>query len=157
MSYIPDMTVLRGLSIDAASKFGMPHVGSHYLGKAVRSNRLDEGARCAVCGAPATNSHHVPSVGMGGRNASFKLHGRILRPALIALCGSGTTGCHGMAHAGIYRFSWEWDEDSYERRWWDGDLFACGIEPHDQKLYTMGRWVVTNTATGRETEIREGI
>ena len=45
----------------------------------------------------------------------------------------------------------------YGEQWWGGDLLAGGIEPHDPALYMLGKWVVTDMETGRETEIREGI
>lgn len=135
--YVPDHSLLRGLPLRAAEKFGKPCVGAHYAGRGVRANRLDADARCAVCGATATNSHHEPPVGMGGRNARFTLHGTELRPALIALCGSGTTGCHGMVHGGLLRIEWEWDDDRHAAAWWRGDLLGMG-----DGLYEMGAWAV---------------
>ena len=61
--------------------------------------------RCCVCGAPATNNHHVIQKGMGGT----KLEGRI---PTLTLCGMGNTcGCHGLAHSGRLHFRWsgEWE------------------------------------------------
>lgn len=50
--------------------------------------------RCVVCGAYATNHHHVIAKGMGGS----KLAKRI---PTVLLCGMGNTGgCHGKAHSG---------------------------------------------------------
>lgn len=52
---------------------------------------------CAVCGAPATDQHHVVPRSRGGH------HG-----PTIALCGFGNTGgCHGAAHAHRLHFRWE--------------------------------------------------
>ena len=48
---------------------------------------------CIVCGRPHPNLHHMPPIGSGRRDA--------WEGALLALCGSGTTGCHGAFHAGI--------------------------------------------------------
>lgn len=47
---------------------------------------------CEVCGMfPATNLHHRKPRGMGGSR-----DGGVNSPAnLLAICGSGTTGCHG--------------------------------------------------------------
>lgn len=137
--YVPDSSILRGLSVSSAQCFGMPHVNAHYSGKGVRTNRLDDDAECAACGRMATNSHHVPAVGMGGRNASLTLHGHELRPALIALCGSGTTGCHGLMHSGQLRAEWVWDDDRNARAWWSGELLQR-FEPHDPGLYLFGEW-----------------
>lgn len=47
---------------------------------------------CIVCGRPHPNLHHMPPIG-SGRRSEWK-------GALLALCGSGTTGCHGAFHAG---------------------------------------------------------
>lgn len=65
------------------------------------------GTCCIVCGRFGANWHHEPPKGTGGACA---WHG-----SLLALCGSGTTGCHGLRHAGRLklRFNddagrWEW-------------------------------------------------
>ena len=56
---------------------------------------------CVVCGKPANNAHHV-IVGMR----------KSLRVPRLRLCGSGTTGCHGLAHERRLHFrfrdGWEW-------------------------------------------------
>src|SRR4249919_4099970 len=44
---------------------------------------------CRRCGKPATNVHHRINRGMGGSKRTDDL------TALVMLCGSGTTGCHG--------------------------------------------------------------
>ena len=67
----------------------------------------------------------------------------LLKPALIALCGSGTTGCHGDVHAGRVKLRWEWADDDTAERWFTGDLLAHGYEPHDEHFLDMGRWAVT--------------
>lgn len=139
--YVPPASLLRGLSVATASKFGMPCVGAHYEGSGVRTNRLDDGARCTFCRMPATNSHHVPAVGMGAGNATFTLHGYRLRPALIALCGSGTTGCHGECHSGLMRIEWRWDSDEYAEAWWMGDLLR-EYGPANPLLFGYGEWVI---------------
>lgn len=41
---------------------------------------------CVVCGRPAATGHHVLPRGRGGDDVAENL---------VALCGSGTTGCHG--------------------------------------------------------------
>lgn len=139
MSYVPPASLLRGLSVESATCFGMPCVGASYTGPGVRGTRLEDGARCAFCGRPATNAHHVPPVGMGGRNARFTLHGHRLRPALVAVCGSGTTGCHGLVHQRRLAIRWLWDDDRCAEAWWGGELlerFGAGSE----RLFDFGHW-----------------
>ena len=47
---------------------------------------------CVACGEPGSNAHHV----LFGRH-----HRRTTDPrGGVTLCGSGTTGCHGLFHAG---------------------------------------------------------
>ena len=153
MSYVPPASLLRGLSVDAAQKFGMPSIGAHYEGRGVRTNRLDEGARGAFCRRPATNAHHVPNVGMGGRNKGFALHGYELRPALIALCGSGTTGCHGECHSGLMRIEWVWDSDEYAEAWWSGELLR-EYGAASPMLYEFGGWEIARLGIGTVRRIR---
>lgn len=135
----PPMSLLRGLSVETAQKFGMPSVGCEYTGSGAHRYRLLDGALCAVCGRPATNCHHEPHLGMGGRNARFELHGVELRPALIALCGSGTTGCHGAIHAGRFSLRWEWADPEDEDRWWAGELLALA---ESAELFELGGWAI---------------
>lgn len=147
MSYIPPASLLRGLSVATAQLFGMPCAGAHYATRQVRSNRLDDDALCVFCRRRATNAHHVPPVGMGRRNATFTLHGYRLRPALIALCGSGTTGCHGDCHSGRMKIEWVWDSDEFARAWWSGDLLK-EFGPASRMLYEFGHWKLTKEGTG---------
>ncbi len=145
----PSMRQLSGLSVEVASKFGMPHIHCHYRFDDTDSNRLDDGARCAICGRVATNSHHEPPKGLGGGNRQFALQTPmglfILKPALIALCGSGTTGCHNGFHGGA-RFSaqWVWERPEYGEMWWQGYWLSHGIAPHDNALYEMGHWEISD-------------
>lgn len=60
--------------------------------------------RCIVCGSPSPNKHHMPPKGTGRKG---KWQG-----ALLALCGSGTTGCHGRVHHGDLELRF------MEGRWW---------------------------------------
>lgn len=62
---------------------------------------------CVVCGMPASNLHHEPPKRLGGVGRKGT------EPPRLSLCGSGTTGCHGMRHAGKLEFRrengfWEW-------------------------------------------------
>jgi len=59
--------------------------------------------RCAVCGRPSSNNHHVIQKGMGGVGRETEK-----RIPLIELCGNGNvSGCHGLAHSGILHLYWE--------------------------------------------------
>lgn len=49
------------------------------------------GQECAACGRPASNAHHIMP-----RGSPF--FGDDVAANLLALCGSGTTGCHGLYH-----------------------------------------------------------
>lgn len=57
--------------------------------------------RCAVCGRYANNAHHVIQKGLGGVSAEVER-----RIPKVTLCGSGTTGCHGEAHAKMLHIYW---------------------------------------------------
>lgn len=144
MTYVPPSWTLGGMSMDKATQYGAPHVGGYYSGEGVNTHKLKEGARCAVCGRRATNVHHEPKKGTSpywGMQTDWGVF--LLKPALIALCGSGTTGCHGDVHAGRVKLRWEWADDDTAERWFTGDLLAHGYEPHDEHFLDMGRWAVT--------------
>lgn len=139
----PDSSVLRGLAYDVAASFGMPHVSAYYRNGNVNSNAFEHDAACAVCGGMATNSHHEPPKGAASTFTLFTRWGAFpLRPALIAVCGSGTTGCHGERHSGKLRFRWVWDDEEAEVLWWDGYLLAHGYQPHDERLWAFGHWEI---------------
>lgn len=144
MTYVPPASTLCGVPFEVASKFGMPHLGAHYFGDSVNRYRKDEGAVCAVCGKPAENVHHEPPKGAGGKYRQFTMWSKwgrfILKPALIAMCGSGTTGCHGDRHGGRVSITWEWFDEADAERWWTGELLSHGYVPHDPKLYDLGQW-----------------
>jgi hypothetical protein len=127
--------------------YGLPHIMCSYRGKSVNSHRLDEDAVCVCCGRPATNAHHWPPKGTAPvrHRAGFEL-----KPALFAVCGSGTTGCHDGFHGGArYDAWWEWDEDGAEDRWEDGSLLQI-LPPHSPGLYQLGHWVILDKRTGFE-------
>lgn len=139
-----DSRTLRGLSMERAEMYGKPHWLASYdspnpTKEGISRYAMAEGAWCMVCGRPATNVHHVPA----RRHSLFTLETErgthILRPSLIALCGSGTTGCHGDVHDGRIRIEWAWDADGND--WWDGRLLEA-FAPHDPELYELGRWQV---------------
>ena len=144
MAFVPAREQLSGLSYQVASLYGMPHLGCRYEGGGVDATALEDGARCAVCGKAGRpmNCHHEPPRGRGGTFLLCTPMGRfVLRPALIALCGSGTTGCHGDRHNRLFSVRWEWDSDEWAGRWWGGWFLSHGYRPHDPRLFGYGRYV----------------
>ncbi len=138
---------LMGLSREIAECYGKPHVGAFYANSSVNSHKLQWDAVCTICGRPATNAHHQPPKSRGiVFTMRTPMGAFVLKPALIAVCGSGTTGCHGLIHQGLIRISWEWDED--EALWWDGQLLR-ELEPHSNQLYNYGHWLI-ETRQGRK-------
>jgi hypothetical protein len=77
---------------------------------------------CEICGvAAATNFHHRKNRSqLGGNNIANALH----------LCGSGTTGCHGMVT--------EHPRDAYTYGW----SVRSGFNPADVKVLRRGTWVL---------------
>lgn len=145
MTYSPDTSVLRGLSLERAECYGKPSIGARYLSENVNDYALEDGAVCAICGRTATNTHHQPAKGLCSSFTMATGYGRfVLLPSLIALCGSGTTGCHGMFHSGEASASWEWDDEDFARMWWEGELLKrVDLFPHSESLYSLGQWVFT--------------
>lgn len=145
---------LRGMPLYRAELYGKPHVGAAYTGSTPRAyERMS--AWCAICGRPATCCHHLAPLRSGGRFDLVTDCGTWrLRSALIALCGSGTTGCHDGFHGGArFRARWAWDSAEFEEAWWRGELLAMHGE-HDPALYGYGRWIIED-ANGRSITIRE--
>lgn len=140
---IVDASVLNGMSYEKAVNYGMPHIGAYYSGGSVDSHGRDPFSVCAVCGQPATNAHHEPPK---GSSRLFLLRSKmgtfVLRPSLIALCGSGTMGCHGDRHRGELSFRWVWDDEDMESAWWDGTLLSHDTIPHSRRLYNWGHWEI---------------
>ena len=146
--------MLDGLPIDEADRFGKPCVGSRYV-SGDRYERLS--ARCRCCGiVPATNVHHIAR---RARRFHMRLaDGRwvVLKPSLIALCGSGTTGCHGAVHAHDIEITWVWDSEELREDWFSGRmLMEQGMEPYSPRLYAYGSWMIRNLRTHGIRFIRE--
>lgn len=77
---------------------------------------LRSGERCETCGAqlgaPGWSAHHRCLRGMGGtRRAGINALSN-----LLAVCGSGSTGCHGWIHGNpktAYRLGWMMPSTDY--------------------------------------------
>ena len=153
--FVPHSRQLRGLSYEVAECYGKPHIMARYDGSSVKSHRREEDAVCVVCGRPATNAHHNPPLSKGDVFLLMTGWGRfVLKPALIAVCGSGTTGCHNGFHGGArFKARWVWDSDESAEKWWNGE-FLKEMPPHSNKLYRYGCWRISDSRTGRETEYR---
>ena len=142
-----------GLIVNRDLLYGLPHIGCHYQNSSVNSNRLDDDAVCVCCGRLATNAHHYPPKGTAPVRHRNGLS-LILRPALFAVCGSGTTGCHNGWHGGA-RFEawWTWDNPFAEKFWEDGTLLKL-YQPHDARLYELGCWTIRDKKLGYTWEVR---
>lgn len=58
--------------------------------------------RCVVCGAPATNQHHIVWRSWG---ELWDTEGNNVPKPTVSLCGMGNvSGCHGLAHARMLHF-----------------------------------------------------
>jgi len=151
MSYQPSASLLHGFAYQAAECYGKPHFLCRYAGKAVNSHELFEDATCMCCGRRATNAHHWPP---RGKSPLFTLHGKTLKPALFAVCGSGTTGCHDGWHGGArFKALWKWDSERFAREWWEGSMME-ELGPHSQALYGFGCWEAYDLRDGRIWQVR---
>lgn len=142
---------LNGISRQKAECYGKPHILAEYTADDVRKYRHDEGL-CPLCHSELIcNTHHQPD------RHSFNLKTEwgifVLKPALFGLCGSGTTGCHGLIESNRLSVEWRWDSEEYADRWWSGYTLSHGLKPHDERLYRMGCWVFTYK-DGAEREYR---
>ena len=148
--WTPHTAQLHGFAYPAAECYGKPHFLCSYDGKRVSDTRLFQDATCMCCGKRATNAHHWPPK----KHPHFTLHNIQLRPALFALCGSGTTGCHDGWHGGArFKALWKWDSDNYAKEWWEGNMLAS-FEPHDNALYDFGCWECYDLRDGRIWKVR---
>ena len=145
------MAQLQGLSYDWAHLFGMPHIGARYTDYDTGDYEMLYGEACVLCGRQGTNVHHV--VPRSVRKAFF-LGDHMLRSPLMALCGSGTLGCHNGMHGGArYKVRWEWDCEALEDAWWSGRLLER-FGPHDDRLFEMGQYVVEDRKMGYDIVLR---
>lgn len=131
--------------------YGLPHIGARYVGK--KYERTQEW--CCVCGKPATNCHHIVPRGYGEVFETYTPHGTFqLKSPLLALCGSGTTGCHGRFHNGELAAVWSWDKPEFANAWETGELLER-FAPHHRALYCYGQWEIKDKTTGKTIAYRE--
>ena len=142
---------------------GLPHVGAEYT-KGRRNGRRNYERTsdvCAVCdSARSASTHHIVAVGTGGRQSSrtnevdWAFCGaydeafgcepstdltefEVLTP-LIAVCGDGSSGCHGMFESHDLSVEWVWDDADCFILWESGWFLSHGYEPHDERLFEFG-------------------
>ena len=151
--YRPTRAMTHGVPYPVAEAYGKPHFLCTYTGKSVNATKMFDGATCMCCGKLATNAHHWPPKGTA---PTFTWHqdGRKLRPALFAVCGTGTMGCHDGWHGGArFRALWRWDSDEYARDWWEGDMLEK-LGEHSNALYRYGCWELYDFRDGTIREVR---
>lgn len=157
MTWRPDGRLHPGISYERAELYGKPGIGAHYTRFDAKSYRLDDMARCCICGAMASNTHHWPPLGLGGGGRQFTLRTGVgqfvLLPSLFAVCGHGNLlGCHKAWHDGHVRAYWVWDSDEDAAAWWDGSMLA-----HSKTgpwLFNHGRYRLEDRRIGAEWEYR---
>ena len=145
---IPPMKQLRGLPYKTAELYGKPSIGAGYTGFDLNRHRLDLYARCCICGAWASNAHHWPQRSKRAFTLGTPIGQFVLLPPLFAVCGSGTTGCHGDWHRGLIEVEWIWDDEDSQEAWWDGS-FLRKYSPGDW-LFKYGGYVFRDKRDGRE-------
>jgi len=151
MTYVPDSWMLRGTPLAVAECYGKPHFLCDYTANGVNNTRIFQDAPCICCGRQATNAHHWPPK---RTCPTFGFHGEKLRPALFAVCGSGTTGCHDGWHGGArFRALWKWDYDEFAMQWWEGSMLE-EHGAHSNALYQFGCWELYDFVNGKIWEVR---
>lgn len=139
--------LLGGLSVERADLYGKPHIGA--WSKGLRYGRSQEW--CPICGAPATNCHHI--AGRGGLTVTVSGKPVRLLSPLMAVCGSGTTGCHGRIHERRVIVSWVWEDPAMQLAWFQGRLLE-ELRPHDPRLYAYGWWAIEDKDAHVVREVR---
>ena len=136
-----------GISLERLELMGKPSLGAHYESADCKSHKLDEGARCVICGRKATDAHHVvPRSTLHAYTVETPLGNfRTLSP-LFALCRECHEGFHSQAR---YHVSWEWKSDQYREEWENGHTLANICPPGSSFLFQEGHFVLKDKKTGR--------
>ena len=129
----------RGRSKAECDRYGKPHINARYTApENTHRYEKDDDATCAICGRPATDTHHWPPLGKSAHGI-WLLRTRkgifALKPALFALCRTH----HELFHLNRIKADWVWDSPEAEEAWWSGELLSK-IRPHSPELYAYGRW-----------------
>lgn len=151
-----------------AKLMGLPHIGSAYTGRWRKDKRLGYvriAKVCQVCEcARSTSTHHIIPIGMGGRQSGRSITVNVdycraydqrfgvdvdyprtsydVYTPLIALCGSGTQGCHGEFEDGVLEAIWVWDDELCRDLWEAGWMLFHGYAPNDGRLFEFGHYEI---------------
>ena len=137
-----------GVSFERLELMGKPSIGAHYEREDYASHKLDEGARCVICGRKATDAHHVvPRSTLRSFIVETPLGQFVTLSPLFALCRECHDGFHAQSR---YRVRWEWKERRYADEWADGHTLAHICPPGSIFLLQEGRYVIKDRRTGRE-------
>ena len=141
-----------GISKQRLELMGKPHIGAYYEREDYKTNRLKEGARCAICGKPATESHHVvPRSTVHAYTLDTPLARFVVMSPLFALC----RGCHDDIHKrGRYAIEWVWEREQYREEWENGHTLAHICRPANEFLFQQGHYLLTDNFTGEERELK---
>ena len=145
------MEQLNGLDSRSAELMGKPSLGCHYEREDYRSHKLNEGARCVVCGRKATEAHHVVPRGHArGFTVNTPFGKFVVLTPLFALCRECHDGFHGGAR---YQVKWAWKAPRYQEEWWAGHTLAHICTPGSEFMHQEGYYVLTDKKTGIERDI----
>lgn len=93
---------LNGISYQKAECYGKPHILAHYTAKDDLRKYVHDESLCPICHhSMINNTHHQPDRHIFMLKTEWGIFK--LKPALFGLCGSGTTGCHGLIESNILR------------------------------------------------------
>lgn len=150
--WVVPSSILGGLPIGKAELFGKPHLGAHYERFDRHSQKVEDGAPCVCCGRRAENAHHACPLGSAGQLVLASEWGSfVLLSALVAVCGSGTEGCHDGFHGGArYEIEWVWDSWQAADMWWSGWLLSHYCAAHSSRLFDLGHYAVRDKLKGSE-------
>lgn len=144
-----------GINRQRLELMGKPHIGAHYEREDYRTNKLDDGARCAFCGRPATDSHHVvPRSTVHAYTVDTPLGRFVTMSPLFALCRE----CHDDIHSRRrYAIEWVWEAEQYREEWENGHTLAHICPPASSFLFQQGHYLLTDNFTGTERELKPRI
>lgn len=152
------------ITITGTDLYGLPHLGAEYVTgwSHGRRNYRRIAEVCCLCDRQrSTNTHHVVGFGLGGHQDNTvivvdtkfceeydrvpylldtKIGSFVLYTPLFAVCGSGTTGCHGKLEDGVgdHIVEWVWYDEVCKELWEKGWMLSHGYAPHDERLFEFG-------------------
>ena len=163
--------------VRGSALYGLPHIGATYIpGWTKKKRNYDRVSdMCQVCcQARATSTHHIIPIGMGGRQSAKRIaidrafcesYSSVQAPEiistsmgnfevytpLIAVCGTGTIGCHGDFEEHRIRIEWVWRDELCKTLWESGWILSHGYQPNSERLFEFGYYRIS----GRNGFLRE--